>query len=226
MRATAIEPARGPRAEIYRHYRGLRQPRWSLTTRVDVGPLLQQLPRWREALPALTGFIAYHHAVLSAANRVPQLRQRLVDGGEAIEWDSVDATPTVLRADDSFGVARLAFAARLRDFAPPALAAVARALQPGAPLGFVTEPIGELHMTTLPLVAFTHFSHARGGDFDDGTPSLALGRFTPDGDRVWMPLNIEVHHALVGWGACGAVCSAARGAAGRSGAALVIDSPL
>lgn len=197
MSGRPLNPGLGPRAEAYRHYRALRLPRWSLTTRVDVAPLLQALPAWREALPGLSAFVAYHHAVLKAANAVPPLRQRLVDGGDAFEWDRIDATPTVLRADDSFGVARLVYAERLRDFAAPALAAVSAAGQLGAPLGFVPEPQGELHMTTLPLVAFTAFNHARGGGFDDATPAIALGRFTPEGGRTWMPLNIEVHHALV-----------------------------
>lgn len=197
MKFTGFDPAHGPRAEAYRHYRCLRQPRWSLTTRVDVGPLLAALPAWRQELSGLTAFVAYHHAVIRAANAIPPLRQRLVEGGDAIEWERVDGTPTVLRPDDSFAVARLAFSLRLRDFAPAALSAVAAAAVPGGPLGFAAEPQGELHLTTLPLVAFTAFNHARGGGFDDATPAIAMGRFTPEGDRVWMPLNIEVHHALV-----------------------------
>lgn len=196
-RAIGFDPAQGPRAEAYRHYRGLSQPRWSLTTRVDVAPLLAQLPAWRQALPGLTAFVAYHHAVIRAANAIPQLRQRLVEGGDALEWDSIDGTPTVLRPDDSFAVARLAFSLRLRDFAPAALSSVAAAAVAGGPLGFVAQPQGELHMTTLPLVAFTAFNHARTGGFDDATPAIAMGRFTPEGSRTWMPLNVEVHHALV-----------------------------
>ncbi len=196
-RVSGFDPGQGPRAEIYRHYRALRQARWSLTTRVEVGPLLAALPGWREAVPGLSAFVAYHHAVIRAANAIPQLRQRLVEGGNALEWERIDGTPTVLRADDSFAVARLAFLLRLRDFAQPALDAVAAAVQPGGPLGFVAQPQGELHMTTLPLVAFTAFNHAQGDGFDDATPRVAMGRFTAEGGRLWMPLNIEVHHALV-----------------------------
>ena len=93
----------------------------------------------------------------------------------------MDATPTVLRADDSFAVARLVYAEQMDDFAGPALAAVADALNPDAPWGVRTAQTGELHMTTLPGVAFTHFTHARRGGFDDATPSLALGRFVREG---------------------------------------------
>ncbi len=193
----AIDPAQGPRARAYAFYREAERPRWGVTFPVELTRLLACLPLWRESLPGLTAFVAYHHAVLRAANAVPALRQRLTPDGGAVEWRVVDATPTVLRADDSFAVARLVHAERLADFVGPALAAVAEALRPGAPWGVRTAQTGELHMTTLPAVAFTHFTHARRGGFDDATPSLALGAFQREGERVHMAVNIEVHHALV-----------------------------
>jgi chloramphenicol O-acetyltransferase type A len=193
----AFDASVGPRANAYAFYSEAVKPRWGLTTRVDVAPLLQALPAWREAAPGLTAFVAYHYAILRAAVTVPALCQRLLPEGGAVQWKVLDATPTVLRADDSFAVARLVWAERLQDFAAPALEAVRAAQQLDAPWGIRTEQSGELHMTTLPLVAFSHFTHARPAVFDDATPSLACGRFSPDGDRVWMPLNIEVHHALV-----------------------------
>lgn len=192
-----IDPASGPRANAYAFYREATNPRWGLTTRVDVGQLLRALPAWRQAVPGLSAFVAYHHAILRAAVTVPALCQRLVAEGGAVQWPVLDATPTVLRADDSFAIAHLVWAEHLQDFAPPALAAVHAAQQLDAPWGMRTEQSGVLHMTTLPLVAFTHFTHARPAVFDDATPSLACGRFSTEGERVWMPLNIEVHHALV-----------------------------
>lgn len=191
-----IDPRQSPRADAYAFYRQAERPRWGLTFSVDLGPLLSRLPAWRADMPGLTPFVAYHHALLRAANAVPALRQRLTPDG-AVQWRSVDATPTVLRDDESFAVARLVYAERLDDFVSPALAAVALARQPDAPWGVRVEQSGELHMTTLPGVAFTHFTHARRGGFDDATPSVALGRYQRDGAHAWMPVNLEAHHALV-----------------------------
>lgn len=191
-----IDPRQSPRADAYAFYRQAERPRWGLTFSVDLGPLLSRLPAWRADMPGLTPFVAYHHALLRAANAIPALRQRLTPDG-AVQWRSVDATPTVLRDDESFAVARLVYAERLDDFVSPALAAVALARQPDAPWGVRVEQSGELHMTTLPGVAFTHFTHARRGGFDDATPSVALGRYQRDGAHAWMPVNLEVHHALV-----------------------------
>jgi chloramphenicol O-acetyltransferase type A len=192
-----VFPELGARSHAYGFFRNAHVPRWGLTARVDVAPLLAALPAWRAAVAGLTPFVAYHHAVLRAANSVPALRQRLLQHGGAVEWPTLDASPTVLRSDESFAIALLPYAPRLRDFAEPALAAVAAAQQPGTPWSISSEPSGELHMTTLPLVAFTHFSHARRTAFDDATPSLALGKFQRDASSCWMPVNLEVHHALV-----------------------------
>ena len=69
------------------------------------------------------GWIERFATLLRAADAVPEMRQRLTPDGAVEEWAQLDASPTVLRADDSFAFARLRYASRLRDFAPPALAA-------------------------------------------------------------------------------------------------------
>lgn len=193
-----VDPSQGPRAPAFAFYRDAAQPRWGLTTRVDVARLRACLPAWREAVPGLTAFVAYHHALLRAVDEVPALRQRLTPDGGVLEWAHADASPTVLREDDSYALSRLVYAPLLRDFAPPALSAVNAARQVGADWGLRDgQGAATLHTTVLPLVAFSDFTHARRGGFDDATPALALGRFTPEGPHCWLPLNLSVHHALV-----------------------------
>lgn len=193
-----VDPTQEPRASAYAFYRDAAQPRWGLTTRVDVAPLRACLAAWRDEVPGLTAFVAYHHALLRAADTVAPLRQRLSPEGGVTEWPHVDASPTVLRDDDSFAFSRLRYASTLRHFAPAALAAVAQARQVRADWGLRDDDgPATFHTTVLPLVAFSDFTHARRGGFDDATPALAMGRFTAEGGRCWMPLNVVVHHALV-----------------------------
>ena len=54
-----------------------------------------------------------------------------------------------------------------------------------------------LHFTTLPWVHFTSFSHARNWRREDSVPKLAFGRIAADGAHQWLPLSVEVHHALM-----------------------------
>jgi chloramphenicol O-acetyltransferase type A len=198
VRPVLVDLSVGPRKQAFAFYRSAVQPRWGLTTRVDVAPLLAALPAWREAQPGLSAFVAYHHALLRAADAVPELRQRLTQQGDVVQWAQLDASPTVLRADDSFAFARLRHARHLRDFAPAALAAIERSLAVGTDWGLDDEhQPAALHTTVLPLVHFSGFQHARVSASDDGTPAIAMGRFEREGGRCWMPLNVVVHHALV-----------------------------
>lgn len=188
----------GPRAQAFEFYRAAKQPRWGFTTRLDVGPLLRALRIWQQDCPGLTAMLAYHHALLRAARAVPALRQRLTPTGAVLEWPSLDASITLVRCDDSFAVAYLPWAERLQDFVPPACAAIAAARVPGTDWGIGRPHGGCLYTTTLPWLDFSHFEHAHTAAFDDATPRVAFGRFTPVGnERVEMAVNLEVHHALV-----------------------------
>jgi chloramphenicol O-acetyltransferase type A len=106
------------------------------------------------------------------------------------------ASTTVLRRDESIGFARLRWHPEFAAFVPPARAAIVAARDPQAFLPLDDED-SLLHFTTLPWVHFTSFSHARSGRPDDDTPKFAFGRIDTDGDRQWMPLAVEVHHALM-----------------------------
>ena len=197
-----VDLSQGPRHQAFAFYRAASQPRWGLTTRLDVGPLLRALREWQAELPGLSPLLAYHHAVLQACLAVPALRQRLprdeLGPGQVLEWARMDASITLARSDDSFAVAYLPWGARLRDFAGPAQAAIETARVPGTDWGIGGPHGGCVYTTTLPWLDFTHFEHAHTGAFDDGTPRFAFGRFCPTGEgRVEMAMNLEIHHALV-----------------------------
>ncbi|MGZ7230851.1 CatA-like O-acetyltransferase, partial [Streptococcus pyogenes] len=51
-----------------------------------------------------------------------------------------------------------------------------------------------VHMTALPWLAFTAFTHARGSG--DDRPKIAFGRFKEEGGRLLLPVCVDVHHAL------------------------------
>jgi len=55
---------------------------------------------------------------------------------------------------------------------------------------------GSQELTTLPWLHFTSFTHAREQAHAD-IPKFAFGRVQEEGGRSWMPLALEVHHALM-----------------------------
>jgi chloramphenicol O-acetyltransferase type A len=54
-----------------------------------------------------------------------------------------------------------------------------------------------IYHTTLPWLSFTSFAHARTKGRGDSVPRIVFGKFSKEGDRLMMPISVEVHHALV-----------------------------
>ncbi len=190
--AQDLDLARWPRRQTFEFFRRFERPHFSLSTRIDVTalrPALQQA-----AVGSLT--LACHHVALVLANRLQPWRLRLIDGRVQL-LPLVHASTTVLRADETFGFAHLRHAEAFADFAAAGAAALAD-VRSGTDFAPRVGDAALLHCTTLPWIHFTHFEHAQGGGRDDTIPKIAFGRIDTDGSgRAWLPLALQVHHALV-----------------------------
>lgn len=186
-----LDLATWPRRATFAFYRGFDRPCFSLCTRIDVTALKPALAEAGVGGVAL----ACHFVALRWANRLAPFRYRLHGGGVRV-LPEVHASTTVLREDESFGFAHLLHTPRFADFA-----AQGRAALQAARSGDFSPRVHDdalLHVTTLPWVHFTSFEHARHRGRDDSIPRLAFGRIDPDAQgRRWLPLAVEVNHALM-----------------------------
>jgi len=195
MQDRDIPLASWPRRAALEHFSRMAQPAFSVTVSVDVTGL-----RERAAAHGATPWLAYHHAALEAANTVDGMRQTmLADGSSVREFATIHASTTVLREDGSFGFVTLPREPSLAAFAARAKPNVERVRRAAGDL-FAADDPGDVreetlvHMTALPWLAFTAFTHARGQG--DDRPKVAFGRFREEGGRLLMPVAIDVHHAL------------------------------
>jgi chloramphenicol O-acetyltransferase type A len=185
-----------PRRGAFEFFRHFERPYFSVCTRIDVSALKPALVE--AGLGSVT--LACHFIALQLANRLEPFRYRLQEG-RVVVLDAVHGSTTVLRADESFGFAYLRHASDFAAFAAhgaPALAAARAGAEGFAPR---TDDQALIHFTTLPWLHFTSFTHARDGAFEDAIPKLAFGRIDAESPtehaRRWMPLSLEVHHALM-----------------------------
>jgi chloramphenicol O-acetyltransferase type A len=185
-----VDTTHWPRRHTFEHFRGYSQPWFSVCVRVDVAPLKAAL-----AARGQGGFaLACHYAALRAVHGVSALRLRLQGGGVQL-LNTVHAGTTVLMADDSFSFAVLPYDedfARFEASGRAALAAARAGTGSAQP-----EPQALMHFTTLPWLHFTSFVHARDRDQGADIPKLAFGQLRAEGAQQWLPLSLDVHHALV-----------------------------
>lgn len=200
--AQYLDPKDWPRRAAFELFGRFELPFFSLCTRLDVAPLKAALAR-RQPPGGLS--LACHHAALRLANEQQPFRLRLEGQGPDARvrlHSRVDASTTVLRDDDSFGFAHLRWQARFTAFRAQGAQAM-QAVRDGPP-GFHEPPpepgdadAALMYFTTLPWVHFTSFSHARSLKGTDSVPRIAFGRIDADGPRQWMPVALDVHHALM-----------------------------
>ena len=206
-----LDLAHWPRRATFEFYRDFEQPFFSVCTRIDVAALKPALAQVNNgdltatptATPTATVTLACHYLALQLANRMAPFRYRLLDGRVRV-MAAVHASTTVLRADDSFGFAYLRHDSDYTRFASHGAAALAAARGAEPPFEPRVGDTALLHFTTLPWLHFTSFVHARKaacqGGSADSIPKIAFGRIDADpagGAQRWLPLQVDVHHAMM-----------------------------
>jgi chloramphenicol O-acetyltransferase type A len=187
-----LDIATWPRREAYAHFRHFEQPFFNVCTRVDAAPLKAAVRSGQTGSLAL----AYHFIALRLVNLHASFCLRL-DGDGVVQHAVVHGSATVLRDDESFGFAHLPHSASYGAFVSQAAASMEATRVRAA--GFDPRPgdTALVYFTTLPWLHFSSFAHARRRDPGDSIPRFAFGRIDVDNQRHWLPLSVEVHHALM-----------------------------
>jgi chloramphenicol O-acetyltransferase type A len=179
------------RRDHYLWFRKYERPFFSVTIDVDV------TRAWNASRKrgAPSFFLTSLFLMLNAANAVEGFRLRLRPRG-VWRHDRVAVGPTILRADETFGFARLEATRTLREFVTNGQTAIAEATTHTG----LREPenAGDdiVFHSVLPWLRFTSFTNALPGNADS-IPRIVFGRCARDGKRMTMPIAVEVHHALV-----------------------------
>jgi chloramphenicol O-acetyltransferase type A len=186
------------RRDAFGFFRGFDKPFFNVCVRLDVARLKRAL----DAAGRPAGLsLACYYVALRLANEQRPFRLRF-EGERVRVHEVIDGSSTVLREDEeSFGFANFDYAADFARFAADAGAAIRSARRDPTDFEPRADDVARIHFTTLPWLHFTSFSHARvwrrDGRPEDSVPKLAFGRADAQGERLWMPMSVEVHHALM-----------------------------
>lgn len=192
---TDLDLSRWPRRAAFEYFRGFDKPYFNVCTRVDVAALKAAAAQ-RAADGVGSFWLACNFVALRLANENEPFRYRLHDGRVRVH-EEVHGSTTVLREDDSFSFAYLDHHRAYADFARHGALAADAARSGRVPFAPRVDESALIHLTTLPWLHFSSFSHARNWGREDSVPKIAFGRAEADGRRLWLPLSVEVHHALM-----------------------------
>jgi len=188
-----LDLERWPRRDAFEYFRTFDKPFFNVCVRLDVARLKAALAARDSRGLSLT----LYYLALRLANEHEAFRLRL-EGPRVRIYEVVHGSTTVLRSDgESFVFADLAYTPAHAPFVAGARAAIDIARTASGCFEPKVEEVARIHFTTLPWLHFTSFSHARNWGGEDSVPKLAFGRAQADGPHSWLPMSVEVHHALM-----------------------------
>ncbi|SHJ09068.1 CatA-like O-acetyltransferase [Parasporobacterium paucivorans] len=177
-----------PRIKHFEYFRSLHNPYAGVTANVDITELLAEIKSRKYAF-----FHTIIYLAVSAANQIPQLRQR-IEGDEIIEYEHCGASYTVALEDGTYCHCRLDFNMPFKDFLEDAGKRQSLAIQDPS-IEDVTETGSLYFVSSVPWVSYTGLTQPTPYPADSN-PRITFGRFFIQDGRVLMPTTLLVNHAL------------------------------
>lgn len=177
-----------PRKKHFDYFKTMGQPYVGLTVKVDITRFYKRVKERRYPF-----FLSFLYCVSKAANAVPELRQRIYEGG-IIEYSACPTSHTVALEDGTYGYCQLNSGRPFADYLPYAMQAQENAkINPS--LADEGDALSLFFISTLPWVTYESFIQPVPSPADSN-PRITWGRYEQAGDKVVMPVSILCHHAL------------------------------
>ncbi|MEC4048244.1 chloramphenicol acetyltransferase [Flavobacterium sp. SUN046] len=178
------------RKEHYLFFKQMEEPFFGITTTIDCTKAYEKA----KAL-GVSFFIYYLHKTLVAVNQTEAFRYRIIED-EIYIYDQIDASATILRADDTFGFSLIEYSPDLTTFAEITQKEIAR-IQ--TTTGLFTREFADnlIHFSALPWINFSSFTHARSFTWPDSCPKISFGKMMESNGKKTMAMSIHVHHGLM-----------------------------
>ena len=184
-----LDMAQFARRAHFQHFFGMAYPSVGVTVETEVTPLLA-LCRER----GYSFYLMMLHAVALAADEIPELRQR-IDNGGVVEYEACPTSHTELKADGTYAYCTLHHHLPLQEYLARAEAARKAARESGS-IEEEAEVQSMYFISTLPWLHYTALIQPVCCG-EESNPRFTWGKYqTNDQGRVTIPLSVLAHHAL------------------------------
>ncbi len=178
------------RKEHFTAYRNSVKCGFSLTVKLDISEVI--------AFVKARGYKFYPvmiYLITKAANQHAEFKMAM-KAGELIVWDYIDPVYTVLHTDtETFSALTLSHSDSLMDFIDRYNELLHKNKNNKS---FFPDkaPDNHLNISSLPWIHFDSFNLNIADFTDYFAPSFTIGKYQMEGNKILMPLAIQVHHAV------------------------------
>ncbi len=179
------------RKKHFDFFNGMNHPHFAISANVEITALLRYIKQ--EKLPTTPALV---YVIARAANEIPEFRWR-IRNHKVIEHSSVRPSFTVpTKASEVFSFCTVDYVTDATTFIQNAQTQIDK---------MQTEPSFEdeehqddyLFLSAIPWVSFTGVQHAMHYHPSDSVPRISWGKFFEQNGKTFMPLGVQVHHAVV-----------------------------
>lgn len=181
-----------PRKEHFEFFSKFEEPFFGIVAPVDCTKAYTSAKQ--QGVPF---FLYYLHKTLVAVNAIEAFRYRISNGAIYIH-DTVNASATLTRDDNTFGFSFMEFTPDITIFVTDAKAEIERVRNTPGLFTRTFDADNLIHFSALPWIDFTSLSHARSFTFPDSCPKISVGKIMVDGQgKRSMAISVHVHHGLM-----------------------------
>lgn len=178
------------RKQHYDHFRSLKDPCFGVVFPVDVSKAYDF-----SKTHGVSFFGKYLHDCMKAINEVDELKVRIKDD-QVIKYESINASATLMRSDQTFGFSYIEFDNDLDQFLSHLISEKKRIQVTGA-LFPLRNDLECIHCSAMPWVNFSGHKEPVSGVLDS-IPKLAFSKTVKENNgKMMMNVSINVNHALV-----------------------------
>lgn len=178
------------RKEHFHFFRTFEEPFFGVVVEVDCTLCYQNAKDTKSSF-----FIKYLHACLTAVNSIEPFKYRIFEEDKVTIYETIDASATISRADNTFGFTYIHFDPDFLAFTLNAKAEIDR-VQSSTNLFPPVNQQNCIYISSLPWLKFTSLSHARNFSIGDSVPKISFGKLVDMEGKKMLPVSVHVHHAL------------------------------
>ncbi len=183
------------RRKTYEWFKTFKNPTYGVTVNLDVTKLVKCTKETDSSF-----FINFLFILVKSLNKIPQMRERFVDG-KPVEYDICNPGITVLTKNDTFENVRFSYVDNYHDFYIVAKENIDKAKNEEKLTSDsynLENAYNEYYITSLPWINFTSVTHPIPEDISSlSVPRICIGKFVLHNEKYEMPFNITVSHVFV-----------------------------
>ncbi len=177
------------RASHYKFYSRFNQPYYAITAQCDITQLHNYCKKHASKIAP-----AYLYASQCAVHNTEEFTYRILDD-QVVAYDRLYAGPTIALPDETFRFSLI----DMKDSYPPFLQKYLEEAERVSQLPELNPGYTDLdiiYYTTIPWISFTSMNNPH-NLHGETIPRISFGKFHSEGNRVMLPVCVEVHHGLV-----------------------------